>query len=301
MSISSNFDNFTFKHVSLGGKREPISCAELLSNVNHFCSSVSPALSKNEESELRVGLETLAIDRINAKFQTTIRLNTPPEERVFVRMAERTGTGIFTQDMHTSRFIYERDEMQFDDAIEKLGWQPRIAMIEEAFTSHSIFSLSIVPTDPTIAQTWYDKKSVCPAEPISPVDEKLLKELFGELPVETDPSIASKWKMREVTSSKKASQIHPSPTLTGFFSPFSTFSSELAAPQYDPQHLPDSVITAHAFSEEEVEAAIKTFESCALKTKIKNIVDSFAEDIHSQGIGLLVLQYPTVKVLYLTK
>ncbi len=295
--------NIALKQVSIVGNRTFLPSSEIINRAEQFSTGLSSHLdlSKEESSQLQTELTAAAIDQVNARVQNAMRMKTeiPQEEGVYVRKTDRTITGALVHGQ-VNIPIYERDEKEFADATERQEWQPRIELIEKAFVSPLIFSISLIPTDPNTQQTLYSKKSLGQADPL-PSDQELIA-FFGFLPPGgRGPSQASEFKTAEKISIAKAGDIAPPQRLTGFFLPYPTFSSELAAAEYNPAHLPASVGRVYAFSETEVERSVADMENGDLQARIKSIVSSFTDDVHARGLGMVILQPPRVKVLFYTK
>jgi hypothetical protein len=147
-------------------------------------------------------------------------------------------------------------------------------MIQSASTCRSIFSFSIAPFNPAIVQTLYQKK--VPLNASSP-QKKDAQQSWG-----------------------RADSANPPERLSGFFTPYRAFSSNLAAPQYDPEHLPQEVIKVNVCISDQVEAALEDVEK-SIKAELLEIFRFFEADEHSRGLGLQIAHAGKLKRLYLHK
>src|SRR5262249_46638752 len=153
-------------------------------------------------------------------------------------------------------------------------------------------------------QTWYEKKSISQADPEPQVDEQELIRLLGFLPSgeKNQESKISEAKASQCKYNEKLPcRANPSTILQGFFAPFPGYSSSVASARYDPENLSTDVSIINVFSQKK-ETAV-TFVNDDLRNKVNQIVNSFIEDIHSQGLGLIVLDLESrsFKRLYYTK
>jgi hypothetical protein len=158
-------------------------------------------------------------------------------------------------------FIYEKGK-PFPTEPEKQSWQPRIAMIETAKEEGRIFSISIVPTDPKIFQTWFYKKSAMAT---------------------SDDMHGSFEKKEFVTIAEDAMQPQ---RLLGFVKPFPSYNS-MYAPTLDPQEpgtIPISKI-------EDIPPAIADLLPDPLRERVEIVLRHFFNDPHARAIGLTVFHH----------
>lgn len=79
------------------------------------------------------------------------------EQESMARVIARAGVAEKIISTSSSFHIHEKD-VNFDSIEEHDEWQCRVTTIEKAMAVRSIFSVSIVPNDPSIYQTWYAKR-----------------------------------------------------------------------------------------------------------------------------------------------
>lgn len=273
-----------FQHVSIGGLRELTSLKLLNVNSPRFA-EICAGHSEEEKNKFRAVLDLINLERVNAQFKANRRLNLTPQDRTITRRIVRTETHYQENE---STFIFERNEKVYLSEEEKRAWQPRIDILEKAFSIKEIFSISIIPVNPTIAQTWYDRKSVYQ---INYHNEPRLMDLYSDQ--------TNAWRKVDSTSFHPASN-PPAPVISGFFTPFPTFSSDLATPQYDPDRLPDTVVQGRVFCDLNLNKALSMIENPTLIEKIESVVELFKVDFEAKGVGLVILE-TRAKVLYLTK
>ncbi len=300
---------YGFQHISLNGRREKetFSFTKIAAAVDEVMTSVKesePDLLKMEEDMLRNALETKFLKDVQAKDQANLRMNKSPEEQIWVQKRNDlyAGEQLKAENCLSQRvkYIYERDEKLFENDAERDEWQPRIDIIEQAFACRAVFSISIVPFNSDILQTWYDKKSLSQTAIIEANEQKITK-ILHYMPDTDKEFISETWKYNEKSSNVKAKLENPPEIFTGFCMPFPTFSSDLAAAQWDPENLPVTVKKTYVFSENELNSSLSDIGNVDLQDRIKNIIFSFIDDIHAKGMGLVILQAPLGKKLYFTK
>jgi hypothetical protein len=159
--------------------------------------------------------------------------------------------------------------------LEQIDWSQRIQLIQRAAAASSVFSFSIVPANPTIYQTWYRKKVPSAA-------------------AQDPPQIGV------VVSSKRADNQNRPGVLSGFFAPYPSFSSDLATPQFDPQHLPSEVQVVTVCSKDQVESALSKIGDNA-RPEITGVLTSFLHDNNSTGLGLQIVERGNLTRLYANK
>lgn len=193
--------------------------------------------------------------------------------------------------------IFEKGDKIYLDEKERKSWSFRVAMIEAALATAQLFSISIIPADSSEKQSWYHKKPVPYQNPNG--YSKELERLIGDRSL----VVNSLFQVSYLSSDQAESPDFPAPHLGGFFAPFPRFSSPLARPQYDPSNLADSVISANVFTEKEMESVIEGLENDSIRRSICHIVEAFIGDVHSIGLGLVVLEprHQQIKTLFFRK
>ncbi len=215
-----------------------------------------------------------------------IHLRLPPKYSIYTETRQLNfslNSGIILDEI--SPMMLESDRFYSNPSINH-EWRPRLYIVGKLFYSNLIFSISIIPTEPREHQTIYFKKSYKIENNILPEEE-----------------VASLDSTKSFTTQNSCSfQTESSPQLIGFFKPYAGFSSNLAVPQYDPDHLPASIPTINIWEPAEVYSSLEGITNPDLPNQILRILDAFLEDIHAQGIALLILQPPhQTKVLYYKK
>lgn len=293
--------------------------------------SYAKALDLEETAQLHQNyIDSLTVS-VNDKLQASMRLGLPLEEqstivRRRVYQIEKPVSADEKKEEQIFFSIFERDEKWYANFQDRESWRHRILMLEYALAAPRIFSVSIVPSDPTEEQTWYYKKAtyqkqkpqeVLPEEAASCSSQSSSSSQTYENLFELKPKVLSShddekclidqnkkhseenefWieglstKRRSFTSSAKPESVDSSPpTYVGFFLPFKEFCSELAHPNQDPYHLSGSVLTADVFDEAQVKEILSGLENSEAQNQMQKILDAFVEDTHSRGIGFVLLE-----------
>jgi hypothetical protein len=290
---------YTSKYVTLEGikKEERFDYAKISSIVDKVMSGHTN-LSKMEQEDLRVKMEALIINEYRAKEKADLRMNKNPEEEICVISI---GKSYSAAEIKELEFNFHEDKLPES---ERVGRLPRINLMQQAFDAKNIFAISIVPFDPTIHQTWYTQKHMSGFEVntgTSGINDNKIIDLFGFLPLKEETKKGKIERFGYDKSDQKADPNKPPKIFTGFFKPFSTFSSEVATPEFDPENLPFNVKKINAFSEKEVKKSISEIKNIELKDRIENIFWSFIEDDNAKGLGLTILEAPDVTRLYFSK
>lgn len=183
-----------------------------------------------------------------------------------------------------------------------LDWQPRNKLIQLAIQDRLIFAISFIPINPETKQDWYFKKNVqCLTVDDSVAENIKIVELLQYLPSQDRPFEAVSLISNQAFSFLKAKVNKPSEVFTGFFKPYPTFSSDLAAAEFDPNHLPANVTKANVFSENEVNLSLAKIKNHDLRDRVNGIIIVFIEDFQAKGMGLTILQAPRGITLYFSK
>lgn len=153
-------------------------------------------------------------------------------------------------------FIYERNLTD-----NKAHWKPRIDMLETAFATNLLFSISIVPKSPSIIQTWHQQKAT----------EEYDTEKYFQ--VEKDDLT------REVPILKDN-------RYQGFLKPY--FDYQSIQHPHDQNFKPINKISLSF--ENEIEDHLEKIESENLKKGLKATLIHFLNDSEAKQIGLLYLQ-----------
>lgn len=257
-----------------------------------------PNLSKMEQGDLRVKMESLIIKEYRAKEKANLKMNEEPNIEILVISSGQLRSATKIKELEFN--LHEEKLLES----ERDGWQPRINLMQQAFAEKNIFAISIVPFDPTIHQTWYTKKHTSSFE-VNPgasiINDKKIIDHFGFLPLKEQAETENMSELISDQSTQKADPNNPPKIFTGFFKPFSTFSSAIATPEFDPENLPINVKKIQAFSDKEVKKSLSEIKNIDLKDRIENIFWSFIEDDNAKGLGLTILQAPDVTRLYFSK
>lgn len=170
-------------------------------------------------------------------------------------------------------FIFERDHKVYQSESEKRQWQSRIRLFEKvASATGFVFSISIVPTDPSILQSWYYKKSY------------KINEDLADLPdAESQEFLESNCDENSISS-------NPPPTFRGFTKPYLQFDSKDFGADIDPMN-PDRFVEQHyVSSKESIQEAIRDIRSEELQTTTSDILDSFMVDENAAEMSLILLE-----------
>jgi hypothetical protein len=281
MSIESNY-------ISISGWRERVerSADEVLERKESFIEDLGelglPKLDQTELSHL-----------FDQKIVKTLKYKNLSTEITHLNQWDASCVGFEKPPF----FICENDKEERED------WLPRIEMIQQMVAELGIFSLSIIPMDPDVKQTWFCKKVLRREQPVRITTEMLAHfnmklEDIPEVPSYPDYQSSS---TNTEESNESMDLYNPPQTLKGFFAPFSGFSSKLARSEFDPEVLPPEVKQVNVLKKGEVDRAIEMIRDHSLRQSILRIVASFCEDFHAKSIGLLVLQAPRPEQFFFTK
>ncbi len=82
-----------------------------------------------------------------------------PEDPVIASVTKNKSSKTEGKRMPTlSTTVFERDEKHYPSEEERQSWQSRVNLVQDAFETRLLFSISIIPLDPNEEQTWYAKK-----------------------------------------------------------------------------------------------------------------------------------------------
>jgi hypothetical protein len=285
---------YNFDQVCIEGKREVIhfDYSKVVEVVDSIMEKCKEDLTKAEENTLRANLEDLVKGEVQARDQANKRMNKAPEECVHVTKQHKLYAGAQYPSMKQQSI----HELQCGD-----DWKPRVALFQLAFADRCIFALSIVPLDPETHQTWYAKKSLTRLTVgASEAEDQRIRKIFFYLP-DHSPFEGELTKTQYSTSTMKANQDEPSEVCRGFFKPYPTFSSNSAAPEFDPENLPPHVVKANVFSQNEINNSLSKIENDDLRDRVNGFVLTFIVDFQAKGMGLTILQAPRGLTLYFSK
>jgi hypothetical protein len=174
----------------------------------------------------------------------------------------------------TTLTLYDRDKWVTDPSLPSFQMDipindsaPRVAMLEQALRSTAIFSLSVVPLDPTQFQTWYVKRNY--------------STTFEDTSGDGSCSIAQN------VSNEKSDKDSPPPILTGFVQPFPKFDSDLAAPEVDPSSPEFDPILIN--NKEQIPNILRNT-SPRNRYDVGMVLASFVKDVGAKAISLTLLE-----------
>jgi len=161
--------------------------------------------------------------------------------------------------------MYERNPVH---AAERDKWQPRINMFETAYQTEQIFAISIVPKNPSMRQTWYQKRIL-----------KTTPDYFFH------GSTSTKIKHSECFTRVQTDEQMPIKQ-PGFIEPFSAFSSAKfgADPTFSNS---ERVRQVWLQTRLDVENALVEVGELPLKTQLTTILTHFLIDTEAKSVGLI--------------
>lgn len=154
----------------------------------------------------------------------------------------------------------------YESCLDDDYWNPRILMLQTAYRCRSIFTVSVVPTNPDIRQTLYQKHILQPApawfDPnLSYVPEFIVRVIYDN-------------HSETVTESKNESK-----KLTGFLKPFDTYNCSV----YTPDPIFNTIQAVVLESCNDLPACVKSI------TALSAVLLYFLADQESQSIGITCL------------
>lgn len=282
--INNDIAGHTFYHshnIFIKGQREenenePLTCEDIATAAEEILDEIEPGqMSKMDQEEFKVCFEKAAT-------KIVLTNNRGPIEFVYIEKFTRTYSG-----------DYDGAQNNYSKPVDGL----KSELLELAHQTHSIFAVSIVPINPDILQPWYYKKCFLSAK-LTPENAETIGKWF-EFGVpsfsDTARSGCKTTNSRNVLTGQKPSEIY-----AGFYKPFSTFSSEVAGAQLDPDNLPLSVRKTYVFSQRELDESINSIEDQDLQNSIRKIIELFVNDLNAKGLGVTILQRQNNK-FYFTK
>ncbi len=313
-------------HTALVGESHPVSVETFLSQIDSLSALVgnSEDLTFSQEAQLRDVLKTRLTAELNDEFRSQILFNGSPKEQLTVHRYITT----ITQDGGEvgAPFIYERDYGKSEDWQPRIQMIEKALNTRQIFS----FSIKPIdpseiqtwymkkhnpplpaqPTDEEVTELFglTPDELIQPSMPISPEFEpmiqsqvEILMQSLGPIPEGARAQIEA-YLTREVKSMCRETQLEqksssepdsiesPAPRFTGFFAPFTAFSSSLAKPQYNLDILPAHVQTANIWNEREVKPILDSLENSESRERVEAILVSFRDDIHAEGLGLTILE-----------
>jgi hypothetical protein len=163
------------------------------------------------------------------------------------------------------------------------SWLPRRHMFETAATDTKIFSLSIVPKEPSIFQLWFFKQAVTPLKGCH-ASLAGLHETYGFFD-----------RKQRAYGSMPTPQDHPR-IMQGLVKPYPTFCSAKYQAEIDPEHLPANVTRFFLSRLEEIPSAIEDISPLDLREKVHTILTDFLNDPHAAEAGMTILQPASMTV-----
>lgn len=162
-SPSEQYLQYKSSFITLYGQEETTSVEEILEEANQVAEQVaeSEGLTSQQEEQFKHIMKDLIKNSLNSEFQANIRLGSSPRTRTFLtlRSKEQDVVHFAGRDVAAvSPEIFERDFKEYSSEEERGEWLARIQLIERALDISQLYSLSIVPNDPSEKQSWYCKK-----------------------------------------------------------------------------------------------------------------------------------------------
>jgi hypothetical protein len=204
--------------------------------------------------------------------------------------AERAQVRVYTHrqfPLNTARpvaapSIYERDQLEQLEA-----WQAaRLQMLEIAYQTVNIFSISFLPEDPTCHQTWYLRKC-CMQDPF------ILKG-YQQGWIEPNTSMTHFVTEEKKTTLAKEDSV-PLRPLTGMLKPYPTFSSNRCDPDL---RLEDSSIGWQISAENNIPLPIEELVAGEFKDSMVQIAQLFMQD---KALKVSIIYVQTVDALPVAK
>ncbi|MCE5318506.1 MAG: hypothetical protein LLG04_14235 [Parachlamydia sp.] len=212
------------ERVTLSGFCQPVTVNEILKNADDMTIglSIEHGLSSDLERVLGNVVKDNVRERLNDEFQAKQR-NVPLKERLKIEFTRkvRIANGAFVGNVRQPQEYCEMNKAEE----ERPSWQPRLDILTKASAEEKLYSVSLIPTDPSVKQTWYEKKGWIQKELFSAQDLQAAAELFDLEELNDGPSTAEMFTFNELTSDKKEDPPHPATLYKGFVAPFAQIIS----------------------------------------------------------------------------
>ncbi|MEM1282420.1 MAG: hypothetical protein AAGG81_02575 [Chlamydiota bacterium] len=162
-SPSEQYLHYESSFITLYGQEETISVEGILKEGNQYVEQIaeSAELTSRQKEQLKHIMRDVIKNSLNSEFQANVRLGSSPRTRTFLtlRSKEQNVVDLAGKDVSAvSPEIFERDFKEYSNEEERAEWLPRIQLIERSLDISQLYSLSIVPNDPSQKQNWYCKK-----------------------------------------------------------------------------------------------------------------------------------------------
>jgi hypothetical protein len=154
----------------------------------------------------------------------------------------------------------------YEQGLGEQKWERRIQLFGVAFQTQNIFTISIIPKNPTTCQTWYQKRLPKPSDPdYLPITRTFENKTWGSNLPATEEKAPEKQ--------------------LGFLKPFPTFSNEVCAA--DP--IFEKIEAEWLCSREDIPGAVEDI-SGPLKNRFMTILTLFLKDEEAVSLGMTFFQ-----------